>query len=73
MDTWTCATASASAAVWSEEDKALLCSVDAVIEGLEVGEAVFERATWEVLGDRALNRVVTIHGHLTIRFTTGTI
>lgn len=53
------AIADTSASLWSAEDKALLHFLDAVIEGPEVNEAVFETAR-KSLTDQALVEVVTV-------------
>ncbi|TVY13917.1 hypothetical protein LARI1_G007639, partial [Lachnellula arida] len=48
-----------SGPAWSEEDKALLRFLNAVIDGPEVSEPVFEKAR-EFFSDRVLVEVVTI-------------
>jgi alkylhydroperoxidase family enzyme len=53
------AAADISGSLWSQEDKALLHFLDAVIEGPEVSEPVFERARG-FFSDQILVEVVTI-------------
>jgi alkylhydroperoxidase family enzyme len=53
------AAADTSGSLWSEEDKALLHFLDAVIEGPEVNETVFEKAR-EFFSDQVLVEVVTV-------------
>lgn len=52
-----------SASAWSEEDKALLHFLNAVIDGPEVSEPVFEKAR-AFFSDQVLVEVVTIQVRL---------
>ncbi|TVY75624.1 hypothetical protein LSUE1_G006868 [Lachnellula suecica] len=55
------AVAEISGSLWSQEDRALLQFLDAVIEGPEVSEPVFERVRG-FFSDQVLVEVVTIQG-----------